>query len=133
MLMAAPNIQICASHVLTGIETTSAPNGGSACVIHSLSVPLADGYQPTGTPLLSCGGGAASAECDYGVMGRCHAQHRPTGAAGQRALAPTAAAERTLPHRPAQAQSRPDDCGVSAWRSLGASDVSPGRPDWAGM
>jgi hypothetical protein len=29
MLMAAPNVQICASHVLTGIEAISAPNGGS--------------------------------------------------------------------------------------------------------
>jgi hypothetical protein len=29
MHLAAPNIQICASHVLTGIEARSAPNGGS--------------------------------------------------------------------------------------------------------
>jgi hypothetical protein len=30
MLIAAPNIQICASHIPTGIEAISAPNGGSA-------------------------------------------------------------------------------------------------------
>lgn len=30
MLIAAPNIQICASHILTGIEAISTPNGGSA-------------------------------------------------------------------------------------------------------
>ena len=30
MLMAAPNIQVCGSHVLTDIEAISAPNGGSA-------------------------------------------------------------------------------------------------------
>jgi hypothetical protein len=29
MLIAAPNIQICASHILTGIEAISMPNGGS--------------------------------------------------------------------------------------------------------
>lgn len=29
MLMAAPHIQLCASHVLTGIEAISAQNGGS--------------------------------------------------------------------------------------------------------
>ena len=29
MLMTAPNIQLCASHVLTGMEAISAPNGGS--------------------------------------------------------------------------------------------------------
>jgi len=28
MLIAAPNIQICASHVLNGVEAISAPNGG---------------------------------------------------------------------------------------------------------
>jgi hypothetical protein len=28
--MATPNIQICASYVLTGIEAISAPNGGYA-------------------------------------------------------------------------------------------------------
>jgi len=28
MLMAALNTQICTSHVLTGIEAISAPNGG---------------------------------------------------------------------------------------------------------
>ncbi len=34
MLMAAPNIQICASHALTSIEAISAPNGGSASSYH---------------------------------------------------------------------------------------------------
>jgi hypothetical protein len=29
MLLAVPNIQICASHILTGIEAILAPNGGS--------------------------------------------------------------------------------------------------------
>ena len=29
MLIAAPNIQICPSHILTGIEAILAPNGGS--------------------------------------------------------------------------------------------------------
>ena len=40
MLMTAPNIQLCASHVLTGMEAISAPNGGSARVIHSLCCPV---------------------------------------------------------------------------------------------
>jgi hypothetical protein len=31
-LIAAPNIQICASHALTGIEAISAPNGRSSRV-----------------------------------------------------------------------------------------------------
>src|SRR5215469_17925143 len=33
MLMAALNTQICTSHVLTGIEAISAPNGGSVSVL----------------------------------------------------------------------------------------------------
>ena len=32
MLIAVPNIQLCASHVLTGIEAISTPNGGSVRV-----------------------------------------------------------------------------------------------------
>jgi len=31
MHITAPNIQLCASHVLTGIEAMPTPNGGSAC------------------------------------------------------------------------------------------------------
>jgi hypothetical protein len=41
MLIAAPKIQLCASHVLTGIEAISAPNGGSARGYQGLPAPLA--------------------------------------------------------------------------------------------
>jgi len=36
MQIAAPNLQLCASHVVTGIETISTPNGGSARVLLDL-------------------------------------------------------------------------------------------------
>jgi hypothetical protein len=51
MLIAAPNIQICASYVLTGIDAISAPNGGSARVLSNLlrlsvtvAAPVAPGW-----------------------------------------------------------------------------------------
>jgi hypothetical protein len=42
MLMAAPNIQICARHVLTGTEAISAPNGGTARVLQNFSITQCD-------------------------------------------------------------------------------------------
>jgi hypothetical protein len=102
--VAAPNIQICASHALTGIEAITAPNGGSARGYQELVLPLADrnggrpGRRPdrifmrhecwTRTPAIAADRARRSATHWVGVAADCGAPSGIVPSAGDHGAAP---------------------------------------------